>query len=255
MLYRFEAHIGGVSLANLDPAIALLDIKEDKPVYDRETARRSIHPGTRMSVRTRRSLSIRLVIAIKEYNDMARAAVLDKIADWAGDGGWLTISTRPGQRLYVIPEDTPALGSSMSFKDEIEMTLTAYERPYWERQWPVMSIVTDEGTLCPLGTYPTAYVECDVTNAGEADLTEITMSCGDTAITLTGLAVPAGEHVTLSYTDRDVLTITAAGASVLANRTAESHDDLIALCRKANAIRVTADQPVSAVFSARGRYR
>lgn len=254
MLLRFDAYLNGVSFAQLDPAIILCDIVEKPPKEDRDEAKRALHPGTRISSRTRRSLPVELIFCIREYDIQARARVMDKVAEWAGDGGWLTVNTRPGQRLYVTPE-LPALGSSLKWTEDITLTLTAYERPYWEQQWPTTAIITESGSLCPTGTFPTAYVECDVTNTGDADLTILTLTCADTFITLEGLAVPHGEHVKVHYTDDDIFRITAAGASALANRTAESHDDLIAFARRSNAIAVAADQPVSAVFSARGRYR
>lgn len=247
--------MNGVSFAQLDPEILLNDIIEDPPKVDREETRRSIHPGTRISGRVRRSLSVRLVFAVREYSIEARSRLLDKIAEWAGEGGWLTINSRPGQRLYVIPEEPPAMGSSLKWTDEMEMTLTAWARPYWEQQWPTVAIITDSGTIAPTGTMPDAYVECNVKNAGDGEMTQLEISCAGTSFRLHELTVPPGEHVIISYTDHDVLQITAAGASALANRTAESSDDLIAKTRKPNDIAVSADQPVSAIFRARGRYR
>lgn len=255
MLARFDASLNDVSFANLDPTVILRDIEEQPVEEDMETAKRSIHPGTRLTFRIRRKMSIRLTFNVREYNMAARAAVMDRIADWVGDGGWLVLSTRPDQRLYVHPDTLPSMGSSLRWTDDLEMVLTAYERPFFEARWPVQSVISDSGILIPTGTFATAHVEADVVNEGESDLTTITLTCADTQITLTGLAVPAGEHVRLYYTDRDVLVIEAAGVSALANRTAESHDDLIARSRKQNDIVVTADQPVTAIFSARGRFR
>lgn len=255
MLARFDAQLNGVSFANLDPAVILRDIEEQPAEESIETARRSLHPGTRMTYRIRRKLSICLVFNVREYDPEKRSAVMDKISDWVGDGGWLVLSSRPNQRLYVHPDKPLAMGSSLRWTDDIELVLTAYERPYFEARWPVVSVITDSGVIRPLGTLPKVYVEVDVTNAGEAELTTVNIACAETQITLEGLTVPAGEHVIIAYTDRDVMTITAAGVSALANRTAESHDDLIAVARKSNDISVAADQPVSAVFTARGRWR
>lgn len=254
MYHRFDALLDGVSVCDIDPAIILTDITEDAPETDMETYRRSIHHGTRVAARIRRSLSVRLHLMLREYDVHARAALADRLAEWAANGGWLTINTRPNQRLRVTLKDPPRLGSSLKWTDPVEMVLTAYEQPYWQQQWPTKAIITDSGSISPVGTVPEAYVECDVTNAGEGDLTTITMRCGDTAITLTGLTVAAGEHVVLAYTNDDLLTITAGGASAMANRTAESSDDLVAITRQANDISVDADQAVSAIFSTRGRY-
>lgn len=251
---RFDATLNNVSLSQLDPAVVLIDIDERAATLERETARRSIHPGTRISALVRRSLSVTLRFAVRAYDIDYRAHVLDMIAQWAGRGGWLRINSRPGQRLRVTVDEMPSVGSSLRWTDELTMTLTAYERPYWEQEYPVRALITDSGSLRPRGTYPTAYVECEITNAGNGVLTEAVVRCAETSIKLTGVAVPAGEKLCIAYTDKDVLTITAAGVSALANRTAESHDDLVAATLTDNDISVTADQPVSAVFSARGRY-
>ena len=255
MLHRFDAMLNGVSFAGLDPAIILTDITEQKPTESIETATRAIHPGERVTFRRRRTLQVRLTFVVREYDPSRRAALMDRIAEWAADDGWLVLSTRPDQRLYVHTDTLPAMGSSLRWTDEIIIALTAYERPYFEARWPVVSVIAEQGSICPLGTVPEAYVEVDVTNMGEGELTTLTATCATTRIKLDGLAVPPGEHVRIAYTDKDVLTITAGGASALANRTADSHDDLIAYTRQSNIITVDADQAVSAEVSARGRWR
>ena len=61
MLLRFDAYLNGVSFAQLDPAIILCDIVEKPPKEDRDEAKRALHPGTRISSRTRRSLPVELI--------------------------------------------------------------------------------------------------------------------------------------------------------------------------------------------------
>ena len=254
MLQRFDAYLNGVSFSQLDPAIILRDIAELPPKEDVQQAPRGMRPGTRITSRVRRSLSVQITFNVREYGIAARSRVLDKIASWAGNGGWLTINSRPGQRLYVTPDTPPSMGSSLKWTADMEMTLTAYECPYWEQQWPTVATITAYGKITPLGSYPKAYVECDVTNAGTDTLTTVTITCANTSITLEGLTVPVGEHVVISYTEKGLQQITAAGTSALPNRTAESSDDLIAAARTANLITVLADQDVSATFKVRGRY-
>lgn len=255
MLARFDAMMDGVSLAHLDPSIFLRDVEEMPAEEDVETAKRALHPGTRRTYRVRRKLSIVLTINVREYDPDKRSAVLDKITDWMGDGGWLVLSSRPNQRLYVYPDKPPAMGSALRWTDDLTLTLTAFERPYFEARWPVTAVITDKGTIIPTGTVPEAYVEVDAKNVGDGVLTDIQFACGKTTIHLTGLEVQPQEHVSITYTDRDLMVITAGGASALANRTAESSDDLIAHVRQGNDISVTADQAVSAVFRSRGRFR
>lgn len=254
-MHRFDAAINGVSLSWLDPYIMLADIDERQPEYRQEITARAIRSGQRISARTRLSLTVALKIHITTPNVLTRSHVMQILTEWVGDGGWLTINTKPDQRLYVYPDPIPAMGSHLSWTDEIEVTLTAYERPYWEQMYPTVTVITGTGELVPIGTIPEAYVEVDVTNKGAGDLTTLTATCATTRIKLEGLNVLPGEHVKIAYTDKDVLTITAAGVSALANRTADSSDDLIAYTRQSNIITVEADQDVMAEFSARGRWR
>lgn len=253
MLLRFDAYLNGESFAFLDPSIILRDIVEFPPQENRNLTSRAYH-GMRSGKSVRRSLSVKLVFVVREYDVISRSRVMQKIATWVGNGGWLTISSRPDQRLYVVADALPALGSSLKWTADIELTLTAYERPYWEQQWPASVTVNTDGVLTPIGTHPEAYVECDVINNGDVSMTELTLSCADTSIRLNNLSVAPGDHVTISYTDDDILQIMASGVSALANRTAESDDDLIAMAGKKNAVSVEAAVPVTAVFRARGRF-
>ena len=254
MKMRFDAALDGASFAEIDETVILLDIDEPPAEEDIDLARRAMHPGTRITSRIRRKLSVRLRFVVREYDIARRAWIMDRITAWAAKGGWLTINSRPGQRLRVVPERLPAMGSSLKWTAEIELTLTAYERPYWEQIQPMRVTITGEGTITPDGTVPTSYVECEAVNNGTGSLTTITMRCADTVIRMDGLDVAPGETVAVRYTDADVLTITAAGVSALANRTADSSDDLVAASMTENTIKVEADQPVSATFAARGRW-
>lgn len=254
MLMRFDAMLNGVSFSNLDPAVILRDVEEMPAYEDIETAQRGVHAGTRLTSRIRRKLSLRLIYNVREYDPDRRSAVMDKIAAWAGVGGWLVLSSRPNQQIYVHVDTPPAQKSALRWAEDMELVLTAYERPFFAARWPVTAIITDNGTINPLGTVPEAYVEVEARNAGNGVLTDITFTCADTSIHLAGLALQPQETVQIFYTDKDVMVIMAGETSALANRTAESHDDLIAYTRKSNEISVTADQPVNAVFRARGRY-
>lgn len=255
MLLRFDATMNGQSISQIDPALTLRDIIELDADVDKQYAPRAIHPGTRISARVRRSTTVRLVYIVRERDVAARTAIINKLADWAGEGGWLTISTRPDMRLRVEADQSPRVDSALKWTQDLTLDLTAYSRPYWEDMFPVQSVITEKGVIRPRGTYPIAYVQADITNTGSGALTTCEVTCGDTKITLNDLVVAPGEHVTISYDDDDILHITAGGFTALDKRTAASHDDLVAMTRVDNTISVSCDQPVCAVFYARGRYR
>lgn len=255
MILRYDAVLNGRSLGHIAPSIIVRDIDEKPAKMDTKTVQRAIRPGMRVTQQRRQSLEIVLHCNVRAYGGADRAQILDEIAYWVQDGGWLEISTRPGKRLRVTPTGLPSVGSSLNWTGNIDIAFTAYERPYWESKYPVAATIEDEGELIPLGTLPEAYVSCSITNEGAENLTTLTVRSGDTFITLRDLDVAPGEVVEIGYTDDDVMRITAAGVSALGNRTAESSDDLVAICRKANAIKVEANQSVRATFRAWGRYR
>lgn len=253
-MFLFEASLDGQSLSAIAPDILLLDVIERPVREDKQTAARALHPGLRLAHRMRQSLSVDLVIMIRDRSVRRRAEVMRSVAEWAWGGGWLTVNTHPGERLRVAAEEQPVMGSSAAWTDKITITLTAYECPYWEADEATEVTITDEGTLRFPGGAVDSVVEVTATNTGADALTTITFGCGSTTITLEGLSVPAGESVAIAYTDDDIMTITAAGASALSSRTAESDDDLRAVPNEDNAISVSADQSVSATFYARGRW-
>lgn len=254
MFLRFDASLNGKSMNAIAPEIILRDILEEPIDVETQTFRKAGREGMRIAKRVRNSLRVRLVYNIRAYDIMTRTKIARMIAEWAYDGGWLTINTRPGQRLRVKVDNPPTVNSSLKWTQDLSVTFVAYERPYWEEQYPVRLTTTSQGVLKIPGTVPEAYVECTVTNKGIDDLTTAKIVCGETFMDFTGLSVPPGGELVISYTDDDQLMITAAGESALRARSAASSDDLILPTRQTNFVTVSADQAVSAVFAARGRY-
>ncbi len=251
---RFDASMNGVSLASIDPEIILCDVRQQAPRVKTDLFERAARAGQRVTSRRRQSLTVELVFAVRIYSMAMRDRVMSQVAKWAGDGGWLTVSNRPGQRLRVQVEEAPTVQSSLKWTEEIVLRMTAYERPYWEDAYPVVSTITSNGTIRPSGTLRDAYVECRVTNKGTGTLTSFTATCGTTHMTIRGLSLAPDKTAVIAYTDDDLLVIREDGVSALDKRTADSDDDLIAITREINTINITADQDVQAVFSSRGRY-
>lgn len=253
-MFLFDAALDGQALSAIAPEILLLDVIELPQKEEKQTAARALHPGLRLAHRIRQSLTVELIVMVRSTNARRRAAVMRAVTDWAWRGGWLTLNTHPGERLRVVADEMPSTGSAAAWTDKITISLTAYERPYWEADDATEVSITDEGVLRFPGGAVDSVVEVTATNTGADALTMITFRSSGTSITLEGLSVPAGESIAISYTDDDIMTITAAGISALGNRTAESDDDLRAVPNEDNAVSVIADQSVSATFRARGRW-
>lgn len=283
----YDAVLNGVSLSSLADEIILRDIVEEPPTEDRQTEKRALHAGSRHVSCVRRSLPVRLVYCIRAYDGERRAEIADLIAAWAGKGGELTISTRPGKRLFVRPDGSPRLGSSLKWTEDISLTLTAWEQPYWESATPDAQISIKEadlelqdsgyyhywGDLQAKGTVDHVPVSFWLMNISEeAPLTYLKIRAGDTFIELVDLNVEATYHnevtgayysggqLSLDYSEQDVQSITygngysGASGSALANRTAESNDDLLAACGDYTVIEIWTDVPVLMEVYTRGRW-
>lgn len=243
--------LDGIALSDAADALRLLNVHEDAPRM-RTSALPRFGGGTRTLLHQRESLSVRISMALTSPDSVRREEALRAASAWAEAGGMLRISTRPGQRLRI---DRAALSavSAMDWTEQLCLTLTACDAPWWESATPVSVTVTDTGVLHAPGDTGDAPVSAAITNTGEAAMTNVSVACGSTQMTFSGLTVPAG--ATLSLTVSDGLLVARVGEdSVLDKHSAISDDLLLAVCGQVNQLSVSADQPVSAEFTMRGRW-
>lgn len=268
----YDVTLRGASMSELDDAIIIRDIVEMPPTEDRLDSKRALHAGTRVISVIRRTLPVKIVFMIREYDSTKRAAIMDKIAQWVGAGGLMTVSTRPGKRLFVKPDKMPRLGSSLKWTEDLELTLTAYEQPYWEEVDEVASSITaawsdshgmyyGANVIAPTGNVELVPVTLSVINTSASDevLTHLKIVADETFFEFEGLSLESGMFagmIFVEYDENDVLSILDLmnDASLMANRTAESNDDLLVRCGKDNQLQVYADAPCQVTFQARGRW-
>lgn len=268
----YDVSLGGVSVHSLADEIIVRDIVEKPAKMDMQTSKRALHAGTRVTNDIRRSLSVDVVYVIRTEDSERRAEIAGLIAGWVGSGGWLEISTRPGKRLYVRPSDFPSLGSSLRWTEDITMTLTAYEQPYWEDKDDVAVAITGAwsashgmyhgaNVINPAGNVEKVPLTAMLWNPGEdAAITHLKIVSDGTFFEFEGLQLEPGgmfsSLMEIAYTDDDVLTISDVmqDKSLLVNRTAESSDDLLVRCGKTSQIQVYADAPFQVNFFAKGRW-
>lgn len=272
MKLRFEAALGGKNFSDIAPEVLLRDIVEIPAEMDVQKSRRATRPGQIITGKTRTALAVRLVYNIRAYDVARRAQVRDLVAEWACGGGWLTVNTRPGKRLYVVCETPPNVESSLKWAQDLSMTLYAYAQPYWEKEDEVTVSIPAEWSNTH-GMYYGAHVinpEGNVTEvpvsfiawntSDDKALTHLKVMVWNTFFDLRDIAVEPGGMlyglVQARYDENDILSIRdeMTGVSLMANRTAESSDDLLARCGKDNQIHVYADAPCRVQLEARGRY-
>ncbi len=268
----YDVLLGGKSIHDLADEIIVTDIVEKPADMDIQTADRAMHPGTRETSRRRKKLEVEIDFVIYTQDSTRRAEIASLVAAWANDGGWLTINTRPGKRLYVRPTALPAQGSALRWQEEISITFTAFAQPYWESTDYVSVILQttwsnnqqmyyDANVINPTGNVSSIPVTLIGWNTSEDTvMTHLKVMVGETFFEFTNLAVEPGGLIfgliIADYDENDILSIRddMAGVSLMANRTAESSDDLLAVPGKNNQIHVYSDTPCQMQLDTRGRW-
>ena len=246
---RYAVWLNGLSLADIDRQIYITDIAYTPQQLRYTTNKLMGRDGQYSGKDSIESNAVTVTFMLRQYDTARRQSVLQDIVKWAVGGGVLTTSDRPGQQLRVKTTRLPGITSVMRWTDTLTLEFTAYDMPYWQDIAPqtAQAEYQQDGQLyCP-GVRP-AFVEATVTT--DAALAEFTLTCGDTHITLEGLTLAQGATVTVSYTaDHNLLQITSGGQSLLAYRTEDSDDDLIANPGM-NTVSVSAS--ITATFSVKG---
>lgn len=259
MITRYACWMDGQGLQDVDPALLILDIAESAPDTEVRTAASPLS-GTRVTGLARRSLTVTVTFAVRETSPVRRAAVLERVAAWA-QGTRLTVGHRPGQQLRCLCTALPA-ASALRWTAPLTVAFTAFASPYWESDhaacaWITPAALTGSAVLTPVGTAPAVPAEALVINQSGETVNTLRLSCGDTSFDFRDLALSSGERLLIDHDDHGRLRMMIHGEtsrSVMDKRTPDSADELLAACRRGNAVTVQSDAPVTVKFTARGRF-
>lgn len=257
---RYAVWLDNHGLHDLDETILITDIQEASPRMRITTADNARYEGQRVIRHTRQSLSVTISFLIREYDAARRKALCTQVCVWAANGGWLTTSDRPSQRLQVLCESLTA-ASSLHWTEPLSITFTAYEQPYWQDEHPVLypadvaAGVESILTLMPQGNAPHTFLEADIINTASSTMTELSIRAGDAQFHLADSALlPAGETLHIAYDRHGFLTIRNGSTSMLHARSASSSDDLLMAPGQACDVGVTCSQRAHVVLKTRGLY-
>lgn len=229
MMSRYKVWLNGESLEEISPKIYVSDIayKPMTPTYS--SNRIGAADGQLVGGADYVDLnSVSVSFMVREYSTTKRQLIIQNIIRWATKGGWLTTSDRDGMRMYVRCSRYPAINSVMRWLDYLTVEFTAFELPYWTSIEPVKVILQNGDTdMLILGGARRSFVEASI--HASAALSSVSITVGDTSVSLTGLSIAGGDDITISYTDdHHILEIKHGTTSILDKRTAASSDDLIA---------------------------
>lgn len=249
--------LNSVPLASLDPSIVLLDVEELPPETATVTQLRGEGDGAPAVKQQRTALRIRLKMEIHQPDMARRKAVCTRIAGWAGPGGSLALSDRPGQTLDVACEALPVLPSALHWTQPVTLTLVACDFPYWRSARAATvnsgSAASHQLTLNPSGNAVAVPLEAQIRNASGNTVNSLTISTPCGAFTLESLGLASGQLLEISE-EMGVPVVRVAGTSKLACRTPQSSDRLLVNSGMANAVAVSADQVVDVSASGRGAW-
>lgn len=252
MRTRYEAWMNGAALSEIDGDIMVTDIREKAPTMKPVTIAKGWADGTRLAGNFRQSLSVAIRFCIRAYATEKRKDACSRVREWAREG-WLEISDRPEQRLYVVCSTPPNIDSALRWTDTVEMVLTAYEVPWWEATAPNKATYSGKNGNTTLSVVGQAEAPLDMSVTATSTITRVKVSANGKTITVDGLNVEAGKRLEMSHQKNGLLSIKADGVSVLGKRTAMSADDLM-VKPGANTIAFEANTECTAVFTARGRF-
>lgn len=253
MIVHPDCALNGVPLSAVDHTIVVTDVQELPARQDEIAFRPAGRSGAFLQHRYRRSLEIRVLFQIREYDLARRKAICTQVAQWAEKGGFLTLGDRPGQRLRVVCPDSPVLPSSLKWTQPLSLSFVSQGAPFWESEQPARVTVSAAapGTLRPGGCSLPVPVDVQATNLTGSTVSEVTFTCGDTFIALTGLSWPSGAALEIGH-EAGRLFIRQSGESILHARTPRSSDDLLIPGGQASEVQIDCAQAVSATFCARG---
>lgn len=253
MLTYFDAAVNGEWLSGLDENLMVIDVQESEK-KSVTTADKPVSNGQRFIRSQRKTLSITVRFVIADADAFRRAYVLQLVQAWAQNGGRVEVNYRENQFLVARCDALPSLASANVWTGEMTVVFTAYEFPFWVGHDEAAVTISGSGSISPGGIYDRIPCDVRITNKGSAPITAVTVSANQTSMTFEGISLPSGASMEITHSEQGILNAKIGDASVLANRTDTSSDDLLVSGGTNNSISVSSDGSVSAAFRARGVY-
>lgn len=229
MSSKYWVRLNGESITDISDKIKILDVKESSPSVSVDISSNGIYGGSKFLRKIRNSLSVSIEFVILDKDMSSRKSIMARVHNWMKDG-YLTLSDRPGQRLYVRSTQIPYVASSKDFTSSIRMVLTAYEFPWWENETEQIVELKSakEGSLELLLDGNADYAPLSCTIAPSSTMTKFTLMSNSDTIKLEGLSIDNGNKLLINN-DNFILSIKDNNGDSKLNNLLDSSDDNIRL--------------------------
>ena len=263
MRSRYRVRLAGVHLDTLDSNLMILDVAYSGLQHTRDKHQISDLDGYNLGDDQNEQQSVTVTFELHIYDTKICNAACQKVNEWAQAGGTLYTNDREGQYLTVYCEKYAAI-NARDWTKPLQVVLTTYRNPYWKSNTAIEKELTGklkEGTFKLDGNAKAGAPMSVTVTPATATLKKIEITVGGTVLHLDGLSVEKGTNLVIDYVDERFLRVRAAGKSVMTKLQPKTidgkkvtSDRLIAACGADTKIAINADQKVTAVFTARGRW-
>lgn len=256
MITRLRASLDGHALDAIADEIYIIDAAYMTPPFSVASSTYAARDGSLVHSRTTPMTQATITFEIHEADVERRQSICMDVQRWAMRGGWLEISDRPGQRMRVVCDTPPVIGSALKWTDKIRVSFTAYDKPWWEDiRARRVSVGADSAvTLYVAGSVDRVPIDAVLKNASGTTVQTVTVHAGDTTMQLYGLNWQDGGEIVVAHDERGYLTLTMDGASIMHLRTPESSDELEIRTNAHERIALEAAEGVTMTVEARGRW-
>lgn len=256
MRTRYRVALNGQNLDVIADEIMILDVAYQQTAIVAQEHVLSGRNGTIVRGRRVERNNVTVTVEIHTQDIERRQEICARIQVWAMGGGWLTVNSRPNQRLLVRCDRPPVIGSDLKWTGKITIGFVAMEKPFWEdiAERAVHVKNGEDGQMYVKGSAEGVKVSASVVNNSGKTIDTMRVQAGETVFSFEKLSLESGKTLEIGEDEAGYLYIRAGGESKLNRRTAESDDELRIRCNTHETVRVDTNGDVLATFKARGLY-
>ena len=206
MILRRRVALDGVQLDSLDNRILVQSIEPAAGKDQISAVSLADGSGSRVTAMHRDWLDIVVKFSINEksYRLEERAAVMEKVMNWAAAGGWLTVNYKTDRRVRVIAAQLPAEGDLQKRTTQYAITFRAYGVPYWQQvDANSLRLNSTSGAGVTFGVAGNAESVMDIsfTNTSGGTIDTFSITCGGSSFSFAGLGLGNGETLVIDHED------------------------------------------------------